>query len=563
MGQCFFSYSPLPTLLVERTNIPGNPIAICYTNEALRELSALRKHNLESCHLEELFEPNDNQIPILPEFNMESGVNEPVAVALLTANNTRLPGKLYASWIGNWAGDTSYWMLQFYMEESSIPPSLTGNSGENSRQASIALIRSLDREILLRDINQLARTEADLKHLLEDAAMLIRQAFQMEGCIIQCGGNGTEFAPLCVHVTAYNTLHHADHSLLPFNPGHAPLETITISDAAIDLSIKEYTSFCNQEGIRAFIVTGAFIEGEMIGQIALYQTTPHQWSPHEQSMIEHAAREIALAIDRAASVRKLVDARNESEHRANVLARTLEKEQKLNRLQSEFVSMASHEFRTPLAILDASVQLLKRMKEPLDINMLHRQTDKMRRSILRLNGLVDSTLNLSRLEVGKLEYNPHPFNLRTMLEELIERHKEMGQDHIINKTLTALPDEFKGDAKLLEIAFGNLLSNATKYSETNAVVSIAGLQMDQHIEISVCDQGIGIPPEDIPRLFEKFFRASNVVSAAGTGIGLYLAREIILMHGGEINVSSILGQGTTFQVILPLSTSVSSHSPEQ
>lgn len=250
------------------------------------------------------------------------------------------------------------------------------------------------------------------------------------------------------------------------------------------------------------------------------------------------------------------------EHRRQ-LSEALENERKYNALHREFVSMASHEFRTPLAIIDGAAQRLIRRAERMTPDELLERVGKIRHAVTRMIGLIDSTLSASRMEAGRIELAVEPCDLREILGTVCRRQQEIAPEHEIALDLRQAPKLIEADPKQLDQVFTNLLSNAVKYSPNKGRIEVmAGREGDMAV-ISVRDHGVGIPPAELPNLFERFFRASTSTGIPGTGIGLNLAKQLVEMHGGSIGVTSIPGQGSTFAVHLPMTAMAECVNPTQ
>ncbi len=242
----------------------------------------------------------------------------------------------------------------------------------------------------------------------------------------------------------------------------------------------------------------------------------------------------------------------ELEDQAVQLMEVLEKEREYHALQDEFVSMVSHEFRTPLAIIDGAAQRIERKAEELRPDDLVTRIGKIRNAVRRMVTLIESTLSFSRIEAGRVEANLREMDLEALLVETCEQQQQLSSGHRIGCTLEQLPRRLDGDPDLLRQVFSNLLSNAVKYSpEADRVEVRASVKGDQ-LRVSVRDFGLGIPEDDLPRLFDRFYRATNVTGIAGTGIGLNLCRSLLELHGGTIDVQSKEGEGSLFTVRIPV-----------
>jgi signal transduction histidine kinase/NO-binding membrane sensor protein with MHYT domain len=285
--------------------------------------------------------------------------------------------------------------------------------------------------------------------------------------------------------------------------------------------------------------------------------------------IEHdksSARVVAVRdiTERRAAQRKLEEYRDHLEQQvaertaeltdqAERLAEALDKERELAGLQRQFVSMVSHEFRTPLAIIDGHAQRIVRRSAGSLPDRSLQALGKIRMSVTRLTELMESVLAAARMEDGRITFQPDECSLHEMLGELARNYGELSPHHQILLDVDQAPERITADSKLLRQVFSNLISNAVKYSPDGGRVWVNGKTgNDGDVVIEVRDEGVGIPSADQEKLFARFFRAGTSTGIAGTGIGLHLALHLVQMHGGTIDVESVEGQGTTFCVRLPI-----------
>ena len=239
------------------------------------------------------------------------------------------------------------------------------------------------------------------------------------------------------------------------------------------------------------------------------------------------------------------------QEKSQQLEEALDKEKEYNLLQQKFVSLVSHEFRTPLAIIDGSAQRLIRRKDKAAPEEIATRLEKVRSAILRLTGLIDLTLYTTRLDAGNIGMNPATCDLRDLVREVCERQAEISPEYEFVVDIDALPEDMFADKNLLDMVFTNLLSNAVKYSPDNKTIQVTGSLTDGEVRVSVSDSGVGIPKEDMPHMFKRFFRARTSEGYRGTGVGLNVSREFVEMHGGRIELQSTVGKGSTFTVHLP------------
>lgn len=231
---------------------------------------------------------------------------------------------------------------------------------------------------------------------------------------------------------------------------------------------------------------------------------------------------------------------------------SLLKERELSQLYREFVSMVSHQFRTPLTVIDMTAQRIMRRGVRLTEKEIFERTATIRDAATRLTMLMESTLNAARFDQGEIAFDPVACDLRGLITEVSARYAKLEPERMIEISCETLPSTVLCDPILTEQAISNLLSNALKYSSSNTSVQVSGWVEHNWIVISVRDFGVGIPEEDMPRLFDRYFRARTAKGIIGTGVGLSFAREIVHMHGGTIDVTSREDSGTTFTIRLPL-----------
>lgn len=234
--------------------------------------------------------------------------------------------------------------------------------------------------------------------------------------------------------------------------------------------------------------------------------------------------------------------------------KALEKEREFNDLKTKFVSIASHEFRTPLSTILSSVALIEQYKQRNEFDKIDKHTARVRSSVQHLTAILNDFLSLGKLEEGKVEAVHEPINLDTLFQDIIEEVKaslKEGQ-HIL---LTMNADKVLiSDARILRNILFNLISNASKYSNTGESIEIDVTSTSQSLIVAIRDHGIGIPEEDRKHLFERFFRAGNVSNIQGTGLGLNIVRRYVELLKGNITFDSIDKKGTTFIVSVPLNS---------
>jgi PAS domain S-box-containing protein len=236
----------------------------------------------------------------------------------------------------------------------------------------------------------------------------------------------------------------------------------------------------------------------------------------------------------------------------------LMKERELSEFKSRFISRASHEFRTPLAMIATSSDLLKSYSARMTEEQRVERIERIQTEIRHLTSMLDDLLSISKAqEVGADTLQASPFDLGALFDDIVEDMRTgLGLDHQFIVDREPGQFEFVGDRKLLRRALMNLISNALKYSEPGTRIGLRLTAAEHALVISVEDSGIGIPEDDQAQLFEPFHRGGNVANISGTGLGLAIVKQVVDLHGGEIAVESAVRKGSRFTITLP-------YAPEQ
>lgn len=220
----------------------------------------------------------------------------------------------------------------------------------------------------------------------------------------------------------------------------------------------------------------------------------------------------------------------------------------LNTKKNEFVALASHELKTPLTTLSGYLQLLKKEESnPVSLMFIEKATSQ----VAKLIKLVDDLLEISKIEAGKLAFQVEEFDLKQLLMETVETVKLAGNSHIVEVDVPEGDVMVRADRDRLEQVLNNLLGNAIKYSPGAARVWASIERHPDSVLVKIRDEGIGMTPAQQEKLFTPFYRAEEIKHIGGLGIGLYLAKEIIEKHGGNISVASEFGKGSEFSFRLP------------
>ena len=235
------------------------------------------------------------------------------------------------------------------------------------------------------------------------------------------------------------------------------------------------------------------------------------------------------------------------------LLRTLAREKELGQLRSHFVSMVSHEFRTPLGIIQSSAEILDDYLDRLEPAERKDHLQSIRHNTRRMARLMEEALLIGSLDAGKIEFKPEPLELRPFVQRLVDEVLSATNRRCpIELSLAELPGEIQADERLLQHIFTNLLTNGVKYSDPGRTVRFEIASAGTEIVCAIHDQGIGIPEADREWLFSAFHRGQNVADRPGTGLGLVIVKRSVDLHGGKIKVESQFGQGTVVTVRLPV-----------
>lgn len=252
------------------------------------------------------------------------------------------------------------------------------------------------------------------------------------------------------------------------------------------------------------------------------------------------------------SARELEHTTAKLENALSDLKRERDREAELSKLKSQFVSMTSHEFRTPLSVILSSAELVEAYGERWSKHKSDQHLQRIQESALSMSSMLDRVLLIGRAEAGMLELNPAPLRLAELASAVVEEVRAgEGAGRDLRFEVDVASEEVWLDEKLLRHILTNLLSNAFKYSPDGGTVHFTVTNAGDAVVFEVSDEGIGIPEEDQPLLFEAFHRGGNAHDLPGTGLGLAVVKKSVDVHRGTIEVQSVAGRGTTFSVRVP------------
>jgi len=311
---------------------------------------------------------------------------------------------------------------------------------------------------------------------------------------------------------------------------------VVVEDVEVDPIFAPYRQSARMAGFRAVHSTPLMARnGTIIGVLSVHFRQPHRPSERETRLIDLYAQMAADAIENAQLYQNAQDAIQVRDH---------------------FLSIAAHELKTPLTSLIGTAQLLQRRIERDGIVMgagakaMHVIVAQAK----RLNKMILSLLDVSRIDTGRLTIERTPVDLSVLVRRVVEETQATLDKHTVECRLPSEPLLIEGDDVRLEQVVQNLISNAIKYSPNGGPIAVQAEQQGHQARLLVRDCGMGIPKNDQPHLFQRFYRATNADTQhmSGMGIGLYVVKEIVTLHGGTVAVESCEGAGSTFTVCLPL-----------
>lgn len=461
-------------------------------------------------------------------FPIFSSAKEVLGVFSIYCKKSKKPSKVEKSLIYNIIN-----LLNIALEQETTRRELT-----TSRKKLAAYAQDLEKEVekrtgeLMATLQELVETNLNLKDQIIETKAAEHQAKTNEALFSAIAKNFPKGA-IAVVDKDYRLIFADGDELNNFGITAREIEHLAIDDIAI--LNKDQKNFIKESIKRTLAGEHLSFEVKFRGHVYAVNTTP--------------LTDVDEQINRALFVYN-----NISEHKLVELEilNALRKEQELNELKSRFVSMASHEFRTPLSTILSSATLIERQNEPgkeeKRINYVARIKSNVRNMVKVLNDF----LSLSKLEEGNLAIQPEKFDLAPFLENIVEEvgmNKKDGQS--INLEIKGEKTVIHQDPKAVRLIVNNLMSNAIKYSPENTTIVIVLKIKNDTVYLQVTDRGIGVPREDQKNLFERFFRSQNASHIQGTGLGLYLVKQYVNLINGTISFKSSEGRGTTFYVEFP------------
>ena len=444
-------------------------------------------------------------------------------------------------------------------------------------RANIVLLRSLERtlrnERTLREIANLIISDVQIDNLAHTIAKILCEHLKCDRCLIHDfkSDNTTFVVEYCSSYSKkmisdeysekniqdlQKYINFQNDFYQKFGTKNKKSSIALIRDVFNDENLRGINDICNEYSIASQIAITTTFNGVVNGGIYLHQSAKNSWIEDEINLIEIIAEQFSIALDRSSSIQKVMVANHALMEKTLQLKDSLKQEQEMRKMQNEFVALVSHEFKTPLQIIDGNRELITRKLKNANFveESVFGYLEKVRSGIQRMNGLINSTLHLAKMENndGKIKVEPQEINLFKLIEDIIEKNTNLAQQKNIqiHYKIDDLPTTYITDPKLLDHAISNIISNAIKYSRNNSHVKIIGKILEDCIAIRVIDTGIGIPAKDLENIGKKFFRAGNSILVAGTGIGIYLTKHFIDLLAGKIIIESKENFGTVVTVIL-------------
>lgn len=451
---------------------------------------------------------------------------------------------------------------------------LTAETKSDSDSFLRGMERALRNERLLREVSSLIILDLPIHEVAQNIAEVLCRYLKIERCLLHDYREGrTNFIseycdssskPMFKNANDGKSLkivadyiNFQNHFYEKFGKKEKKSSLLVAEDVMSDRNFLPIQKIYEEFSIASQIAVTTAFNGKVNGGIYIHQSTRRTWLPDEVYLVETIADQFSIAVDRSDSIERVMIANHALMEKTSQLKEALKHEQEVRKMQTEFVALVSHEFKTPLQIIDSARELMSRKIKNNKIidESLDKSLERIKNGIQRMNGLIHSVLNLAKIESGEntISLELGVFDLKKFVSEIIEKNSNLALNKNIKiiSRIDDLPHEFHGDQKLLDHSIGNVISNAIKYSKSNSTVKILAKANEEKVALRVIDQGIGIPKEDLESIGKKFFRAKNSLAVAGTGIGIYLTKHFIELHGGDVLIESEINVGTSVTITIP------------
>jgi signal transduction histidine kinase len=402
-----------------------------------------------------------------------------------------------------------------------------------------------ERGSLLRDIASRVRRSLDVNEVLAATVQALGRAANVERCFIRLveqPGKQWRLGPIAFEWDAPeipslepdSELQYPVTMLAAMTRATQWSEDITRDDRLRDPAVSVGANELIRLGTTAILSTPLEWGDELLGVVTFHSQFPRRWTLSDIAMIEAAAREVAIAIDHARRYREAVQ--------------TAEKLRGLDQMRSDFVSMVSHELRSPMTVVAGIADILENRADRVSPEQNKELIQTLGREARRLRRLVSEVLDLEAIDQGRMDLHRSMVDLvelvREAVADAVEPHRTRVETMLEGAMVSVDPDRVK--QVLL-----NLISNAAKFSEPDSPIQVTIDTRDDCFEVCIVDEGEGIADDQLGRLFQRFTRLDAERRIPGSGLGLYLSRQIVEQHGGRIRVESKLGAGSTFSFTLP------------
>ena len=399
------------------------------------------------------------------------------------------------------------------------------------------------RGALMQQISWAVRHSLDITEVLVDAVETLGKAAGIDRCYIRLiDEDDGELGPIEVEWDR--------PGVEPLNPDRSA--TYPIGLLASKTRLTQWTDhlgsdprFATEPSLDVDVVGSVILGGalatplewgdELMGVVSFQTIAPRSWTSADITLIENAAREVSVALHHARLYYSAVD--------------TAEELREVDEMRSDFLSMVSHELRSPMTVVSGIAHILKWKDDRLTPEARDELLNTLERESRRLSRLVSEFLDLEAIERGKIELRSDEVDLSELVAEAMV---DAGQSARTTLEVTGSDCHVRADRDRVKQVLLNLLSNAAKFSSEGTPIDLAVEPKEDHVLVRVMDHGPGIKPDDMDRLFTRFSRLETTVKqTSGSGVGLFVSKTIIELHGGAIWVESTLGEGATFAFTLP------------
>ncbi|MFB0546921.1 MAG: ATP-binding protein [Anaerolineae bacterium] len=403
-------------------------------------------------------------------------------------------------------------------------------------------IRRRNKELIA--LNAIATTigqSLDLEHILNATLDKVLQVIEIDAGWIQLLDEDAGVLSLVAHrgfsqamVEETRTIKLGESMTGKVAQSGQPIVVDRVSDES-----RLSTGIGRQEALHVFAGVPLKSKDRVLGVLGVLSRSPRQLNSQEVQLLTAIGHQIGVAVENVRLAEKTSE---------------IEILRELNRLRSELIANVSHELRTPLGLIKIFCTTLLREDMDFDRETQREFLHHIEEEADKLEKIVDNLLDLSRMRDGRLRLDRRPTDMGQLASEVMEAMEVQLTKHRFVHDFPSDPLVTTVDPKRIEQVLRNLLNNAIKYSPEGGTITVQGRRDERQILVRVTDQGIGIPSEDLERVFERFYRVENEItkSVRGAGLGLAVCRGIVEAHGGRIWVESTLGVGSTFYFTLPV-----------